>query len=181
MKRTRWRFIVSMSAWVISAGCAASDRDAEPPIEEPLPSVRAVLPVNGGVAPAVLALAPSEGETPTVPTESVVMDQFALAFVPEFLVVVVGQTVSFTNSEIAEHNVRLVLAESAWRQCARTAPRRTVPRPGTYDRELPGRFAMGQCRAASQGRYRSIGTRCRCLRCEPRAARTRAAPNRRSG
>ncbi len=62
--------------------------------------------------PSVVTLSPDvpEGVAPQVTTsaDTVVMDQYAMAFVPGFLVIRPGQTIEFQNSETdAAHNVRV--------------------------------------------------------------------------
>jgi len=61
--------------------------------------------------PSVVTLMP---DTPTdvVPTEAPVVDQYALRFYPDLLVVRVGQEVEFRNSEDVVHNVRVKYVES---------------------------------------------------------------------
>jgi plastocyanin len=58
-------------------------------------------------AGAVVALEPVEGRTLEPPADAQVMDQYGLAFVPDFVLVRAGQPLQFRSSEDVLHNVRV--------------------------------------------------------------------------
>ena len=62
-------------------------------------------PAVGGI-PSVIMLSPGDDGNPTFDPDPVI-DQFGLVFSPNILLVGVGQTVTFTNSESLAHNVNL--------------------------------------------------------------------------
>ncbi|MGQ0735907.1 MAG: cupredoxin domain-containing protein [Acidobacteriota bacterium] len=63
--------------------------------------------VSGQAPPgAIVALEPV-GSEPARPPGPVVMDQYSRAFIPDLLLVRVGQVVEFRNSEDVDHNVRV--------------------------------------------------------------------------
>ena len=70
-------------------------------------SVAVVDTVGKGVPDTVVTLAPLESKTPPPSRSSAtaVMDQLQLAFVPRVLVVAVGTTVEFPNSDSVSHQV----------------------------------------------------------------------------
>ena len=62
-------------------------------------------PAVGGI-PSVIMLSPGDDGNPTFDADPVI-DQFGLVFSPNILLVGVGQTVTFTNSESLAHNVNM--------------------------------------------------------------------------
>ncbi len=66
----------------------------------------APLPADG--LPSVIMLAPRDSSSHPVPTDSVIMDQFGIAFLPNLLLARAGQPVEFRNSEEVPHNVHVV-------------------------------------------------------------------------
>jgi plastocyanin len=65
-----------------------------------------------GRAPSGVLVTLEPPEPPPLPAGSVVMDQFAKAFVPETLFARVGQQVEFKNSDDQLHNVTVVRART---------------------------------------------------------------------
>lgn len=57
--------------------------------------------------PSVVFLRPSNGEQATPPSDTAVLDQLGLAFLPTQLLVRAGQTIEFVNSETLSHNVHV--------------------------------------------------------------------------
>ena len=72
------------------------------------PSVTGQAPAAAGAHRAVVTLEPADAPSVPLPESPVLMDQYALSFLPQFLVVRAGQTVEFRNSEEVSHNVRVV-------------------------------------------------------------------------
>jgi plastocyanin len=66
-----------------------------------------------GIAPknAIVTLL-SPNDSPAVPTEPAVLDQYAKQFVPTVLIARVGQPVEFRNSEDMPHNVAVTRSDS---------------------------------------------------------------------
>jgi plastocyanin len=61
--------------------------------------------VSAGKGPSVVYVDAIAGKTFPVPAKPVVMDQKALLFQPHILVVPVGTTVQFSNSDKVQHNI----------------------------------------------------------------------------
>lgn len=78
----------------------------EPPPSAAAPAAPVTSSIVSGVAPrnAVVTLLPGTADPP-MPAEPAVMDQLSKQFVPNFLLVRVGQPVEFRNSEDMPHNV----------------------------------------------------------------------------
>ncbi len=72
------------------------------------PSVAGRAPAAAGGLPAVVTLEPADGHSVQLPDAPALMDQYALSFLPQLLVVRTGQAVEFRNSEEVSHNVRVV-------------------------------------------------------------------------
>ena len=96
-------------AGIVSLGCAPG---SDEPAEAPLPDgVYGQAPAAVGSIPTVVTLdapfvtAETTGDTP-------VIDQFGLTFSPRQMVVRVGETVLFKNSESIAHNVVLTSVET---------------------------------------------------------------------
>lgn len=93
----------------VALGCGTgSQQDAGTNGSEP--SVTGWAPAATGGQPAVVTLEPTDVPSVPLPDSPVLMDQYALSFLPQFLVVRAGQTVEFRNSEEVSHNVRVVNA-----------------------------------------------------------------------
>ncbi len=106
--RTAFARAVPLAAVLMAASaCADEPRDSAPPTEDRQAVVGRAPPAVGGVPSVVMLEPPSAGRLP-VPTEPKVMDQFGLAFIPDFLLVRAGQPVEFRSSEDVGHTVRVV-------------------------------------------------------------------------
>jgi plastocyanin len=82
------------------------------PVAEEVPQASAPDGVYGQAAPAVRGVPSvvslsSMNDSATEPPTTLVMDQLGLAFSPARMIVRLGSTVRFTNSETLAHNVRL--------------------------------------------------------------------------
>lgn len=105
---------------VLAGACGGGEPAQTPPADGSAPSQTA--PAARGVfgtAPAAAAGTPSVimlrpiGTTVTLPPrERPRMDQLGLAFNPMYLLVRVGETVSFTNSETVTHNVKVAVSDT---------------------------------------------------------------------
>ena len=97
-----------VSAVLLAAGCSSASDDAargnQPPVA--LPDSR---PVIVGKAPrgAIVSLTPNPLREMPLPDGPAIMDQYAKQFVPDMLLVRVGQPVEFRNSEDSPHNVNV--------------------------------------------------------------------------
>ena len=94
----------------LTTACPAPPEDAESEAAaaaEPTEGVFGRAPAASGGIPAVLTLHAVGAEATTTAPESSVMDQLGLLFSPMVMVVQVGDTVTFTNSESVAHNVNL--------------------------------------------------------------------------
>jgi len=99
------------AAGLIGLAFAMSCADA-PPAPTPTAPPATSSEVTG-IAPknAIVTLL-SPNDSPAVPTEPVVMDQYAKQFVPSVLMARVGQPVEFRNSEDMPHNVAVTRSDS---------------------------------------------------------------------
>jgi plastocyanin len=94
----------------IAPGCSngsGTNSDKAPP-----PAAAAAAPVGPavtGTAPsgAVVTLEPTTAQEFSLPEGPAIMDQYGKQFVPELLLVRVGQPVEFRNSEAEPHNVNV--------------------------------------------------------------------------
>jgi plastocyanin len=92
---------------VLAVACAKTE---EPPAASPqaaAPTVPGGRTTLTGQAPAgsVVSLEPAVAREHALPEGPAVLDQYGKAFVPDLLVVRVGQPVEFRNSEDVDHNV----------------------------------------------------------------------------
>ena len=102
-------------AVAVLGGCEAPASEAPPPDAGPTEGVFGrVAPAVGGV-PSVVLLEPDATGAPVAPAGGArpepIIDQRGLQFTPRHLVVRVGDTVRFTNSESISHNVQMRDAE----------------------------------------------------------------------
>jgi plastocyanin len=97
------RFVVAV-ALLAAAGCS---REVAPAAEQ-RPGASSV-PSIAGKAPrgAIVTLTPSPAREMPLPDGPAIMDQYAKQFVPDLLIVRVGQQVEFRNSEDSPHNVNV--------------------------------------------------------------------------
>jgi plastocyanin len=101
---------VTLSTLLVLCACGANE-PATPATAPPAPAptsseVTGVVPKN-----AIVTLLPSSS-APEVPASPAVMDQISKQFLPNTLVVRVGQPVEFRNSEDMPHNVTVLRRES---------------------------------------------------------------------
>lgn len=142
MTRTRpGAFAVIVLAHLAAAACG--EPAAEPPPEDAAPRdgvFGRVAPAVGGI-PSVVSLEPvgEEYEAPaTSPGATPTVDQRGLQFTPSRLVVRVGDTVRFTNSESVAHNVHVRISATDSTVLNEDTPaggslRYVVEQPGGYD------------------------------------------------
>ena len=112
------------------SACSDQPRDADPPEETPkstASTVTGTAPRAFGGFPSVVILEPEVPiEVPILPPA--VMDQYNTEFHPRLLLVRVGQTVRFKNSEDTLHNVHVIDIETH-----DTAFNVATPVVGAYD------------------------------------------------
>ena len=94
-------FVVS----VLLTGCTA-EGPGPPPANAPPTAASPAVEGRAAVG-AVVTLEPTTGTAP-LPAGPAIMDQISKAFVPEVLIVRVGQRVEFRNSEDQDHNVAVI-------------------------------------------------------------------------
>jgi plastocyanin len=109
-----------ISTWFVAlllfavAGC--SDAAEEAPVQEAPPrpeGVHGTAPPAAGGTPSVVTLTPAGAATQAAPERANPrMDQLGLAFTPTQLMVRVGETVTFTNSETIAHNVHVAFSDN---------------------------------------------------------------------
>ena len=97
---------VTAALSMVAPGCAREGRDSA--VDEGAQIIAGrVAPATRGLR-SVVILEPQPPRASTVTTDTAVMDQFGITFIPALLVVQVGQEVEFRNSEDVAHNVRVV-------------------------------------------------------------------------
>lgn len=106
--------LLLLTAVLTAAACGGDSEDTPPPEAAPAPKgVYGTAPAAVAGTPSVVTLSPANGDPATLPArENPVMDQLGLAFSPGLLVVRVGETATFTNSETITHNVRLTYSDN---------------------------------------------------------------------
>ena len=105
--------ILLLSA-LTAAACGGESGDTPPPEASPAPQgVYGTAPAAVAGTPSIITLSHTTGAPAALPPrENPVMDQLGLAFSPGLLVVRVGETATFTNSETITHNVRLTFSDN---------------------------------------------------------------------
>ncbi len=107
--------LLLLTAVLMAAACGRDSGDT-PPRRETTPVPQGVFgtaPAAVAGTPSVITLGPATGAPPAHSArENPVMDQLGLAFSPGLLVVRVGETATFTNSETITHNVRLTFSDN---------------------------------------------------------------------
>jgi len=88
-------------------GACSSGADAPVADERSEPSLEGRAPPAVRGLPSVVTLSPDPPRGKAIPSETAVVDQYALRFYPDLLLVRVGQEVEFRNSEDVVHNVRV--------------------------------------------------------------------------
>jgi len=103
------RLTIGVSLAVLLSSCADTRPDATPPEPSPPASVYGQAPAARGGIPSVITLESLGSVTPAQDNEpsEVIMDQLAVTFSPAHLLVRVGTTVNFQNSETIAHNVHV--------------------------------------------------------------------------
>ena len=104
------RFNTVLSA-VLILGCTGTSPETGDATDDTLTDNTAGVvfgqaPAAVGGIPSVIMLSPGDDGNPTFDADPVI-DQFGLVFSPNILLVGVGQTVTFTNSESLAHNVNM--------------------------------------------------------------------------
>ncbi len=109
-------FARALLATVLVVVAACSDAPADSRTPEPTPAPQGVFGTAPGAfagTPSVITLRPSGAATTALqPRENPRMDQLGLAFAPGLLMVRLGETVTFTNSETVTHNVKLTFSDN---------------------------------------------------------------------
>jgi plastocyanin len=107
------RFNAVLSA-VLVLGCTGTSPETKGATDDTLPAsavgvVFGQAPAAAGGIPSVVMLSPASGEDNSAPVFDAdpVIDQFGLVFSPNILLIGMGQSVTFTNSESLAHNVNL--------------------------------------------------------------------------
>ena len=107
------RFNTVLSA-VLVIGCSGTSPETESATDDTLPANAAGVvfgqaPAAVGGIPSVVMLSSASGEDNRAPVfdPDPVIDQFGLVFSPSILLIGMGQSVTFTNSESLAHNVNL--------------------------------------------------------------------------
>ena len=97
------RHVLLTSLLIAASACNANDDAPAKPAAAAAPVTSAEV---SGVVPknAIVTLLPASG-APPVPSEPALMDQISKQFIPNALIVRVGQPVSFHNGEDMPHNV----------------------------------------------------------------------------
>jgi plastocyanin len=109
-----------ISTWVVAAlllavaGCSDGAEEAPVPEAPPRPEgVYGTAPPATGGTPSVITLTPAGAAGEAAPERANPrMDQLGLAFTPTQLMVHVGETVTFTNSETIAHNVHVAFSDN---------------------------------------------------------------------
>ena len=99
---------------VLVLGCTGTSPETEDATDDTLPANAAGVvfgqaPAAVGGIPSVVMLSPASGEDNSAPVFDAdpVIDQVGLVFSPNILLIGMGQSVTFTNSESLAHNVNL--------------------------------------------------------------------------
>ena len=107
------RFNTVLSA-VLVLGCTGTSPETEGATDATLPTNAAGVvfgqaPAAAGGIPSVVMMSSASGEDNSAPVfdPDPVIDQFGLVFSPSILLIGMGQSVTFTNSESLAHNVNL--------------------------------------------------------------------------
>jgi plastocyanin len=100
------RAFVSFTAVLLAVGCSGPPQDTAASAP---PAPASTSPSIVGKAPrgAIVTLAPAPAREFALPGGPAIMDQYAKQFVPDLLLVRVGQPVEFRNSESEPHNVNV--------------------------------------------------------------------------
>ncbi len=108
------RLALIATALAVASACADAPADAPAPEAAPTPQgIYGTAPGAFAGTPSVITLRPAgAAATELPPRDNPRMDQLGLAFSPGLLVVRVGETVTFTNSETVTHNVKLALSDN---------------------------------------------------------------------
>ena len=98
----------------VTAACGGEPADTPPREATPAPQgVYGTAPAAVAGTPSIITLTPTGSAAAPLPArENPVMDQLGLAFSPGLLLVRVGETATFTNSETITHNVRLTFSDN---------------------------------------------------------------------
>lgn len=127
-------------AVVVLGGCSTPD---PPPAAPPQQAVATGTPGRTSVvgqAPvgAVVTLEPAVARAYALPAGPAILDQYAKNFVPDLLIVRVGQRVEFRNSEDVDHNVAVIRSPTGTRVFDTSTPSfqkydHTFDRAGRYE------------------------------------------------
>lgn len=100
-------------AFLAACGGGEPAQDASPPESAaPAQGFFGTAPAAVAAAPSIVMLRPTGAAVTLPPRESPRMDQLGLAFTPGTLLVRVGETVHFTNSETIAHNVNVMFSDN---------------------------------------------------------------------
>lgn len=134
---------VAAAVVVMAAACASEPpRPPTPPTEpvavKPAHTVGGKVPRATGTSfPSIVLLEPHAPVNGAVPAEPAIIDQLGRTFIPNLVLIRVGQAVEFRNSEHELHNVR-VIENATGRMLLNVglligvAHRYTFDRPGSY-------------------------------------------------
>jgi plastocyanin len=106
---TRATRMICGLVFLVTAACNSSQPESAPsPISRNQPSDGPAT-ITGTAAPGVVVMIePLDTPSPPMPDGPAVMDQYGKQFVPDTLLVRVGQVVEFKNSEDVDHNVQVL-------------------------------------------------------------------------
>jgi plastocyanin len=95
---------------VVTVACAKTEQPPAPSPQAAGPTATSGRTTLTGQAPvgAVVSVEPVVAREHALPEGPAVLDQYGKAFVPDLLVVRVGQPVEFRNSEDVDHNVAVI-------------------------------------------------------------------------
>jgi plastocyanin len=109
------RLLAAVAFPLIVSACGGEGNET-PPSETPATApegVHGTAPAATAGTPSVIALAPTSGAAPQpAPLDEPHVDQLGLAFNPALLLVRMGDTVTFTNSETIAHNVHVSFSDN---------------------------------------------------------------------
>ena len=133
--------LIFVAVLLTAAACSPSPSpSAAPAVEPAAPNSTSGRSTVLGQAPAgsVVMLDPAKPHEAALPAGPAILDQYARNFVPDVLIVRVGQRVEFRNSEDVDHNVTVIRTPTGTKVFdTSTSPyqkyEHTFQTPGRYD------------------------------------------------
>lgn len=153
-------------AVLIGSTIVAACSPAAPPAASPAAATAPAADERPGVvgrapAGAVVTLAPAAPGDAALPPGPAILDQYARNFVPDLLLVRVGQRVEFRNSEDIDHNVAVVRTPTGTRIFDTSTPpfqkyEHTFDRAGRYDVSCDVHPGMRATIVATEAPYAAV-------------------------